>query len=97
MFAYDRWRAKTFIPDDRTDCWLWTATINNCGYGLIWSNRRPVCAHRWSYEYFRGPIAHGMVIDHLCSIRACQNPDHLEVVTQKENVRRCLIQKNAKL
>lgn len=45
-------------------------------------------AHRLAYERAKGPIALGAQIDHLCRVRECVNPDHLEVVTQTENVRR---------
>lgn len=44
--------------------------------------------HRTSYEVFRGPIPVGLVIDHLCRNRLCCNPDHLEAVTFRENIRR---------
>jgi hypothetical protein len=45
-------------------------------------------AHRSVYVHLRGPIPPGMTIDHLCRNRSCVNPDHLEVVSLKENVRR---------
>lgn len=49
-------------------------------------------AYRISYKLFKGDIPEGKVIDHLCRNRACINPDHLEVVTQAENVSRSSIQ-----
>ena len=45
-------------------------------------------AHRVAYELFVGPLAPGMVIDHLCKNTRCVNPDHLEQVTQATNCRR---------
>lgn len=45
-------------------------------------------AHRVAYELTRGPIPAGMEIDHLCRVRSCVNPDHLEAVTRGENLRR---------
>jgi hypothetical protein len=47
-------------------------------------------AHRVAYELFKGPIPAGMDLDHLCRVRCCCNPDHLEPVTRKENLRRGL-------
>ena len=49
---------------------------------------KPVVAHRAIYEWKRGPIPDGMKLDHLCRNPSCVNPDHLEIVTQCENVRR---------
>lgn len=51
------------------------------GYG-----KRNIYAHRWSYEYFNGPIPDGLVIDHLCRNRWCVNPDHLRAVTHRDNL-----------
>lgn len=45
-------------------------------------------AHRVSHVLYKGPIPNGLVIDHLCRNPSCVNPDHLEAVTQKENVHR---------
>ena len=50
--------------------------------------RRLMSVHRLSYEAFKGPIPEGMHIDHLCRVRNCYNPEHLEAVTQAENNRR---------
>jgi hypothetical protein len=44
--------------------------------------------HRHVYLELVGDIPEGMEIDHLCRFRPCVNPDHLEVVTRAENVRR---------
>lgn len=66
-------------------CWEWVAYRNPVsGYGYF----RGVPAHRISYELHVGPIPPGYQIDHLCRVRACINPDHLEAVTLQENNRR---------
>lgn len=68
-------------------CWLWTAVRRN-GYGIVRLNGANVNAHRAVYRLLRGPIPDGMQLDHLCRVRACVNPDHLEPVTQRENIMR---------
>lgn len=69
-------------------CWNWIASRDSSGYGQIGIDGRPVKAHRVAYELLVGPILAGLVIDHLCRNKSCVNPDHLEPVTQKINVRR---------
>lgn len=74
-------------------CWLWTGALNSQngqGYGVAWAVGRLVVAHRCSYEMLTGPIPEGLQIDHLCRVRTCVNPDHLEPVTKRENGRRGL-------
>jgi len=69
-------------------CWLWTASLNRSGYGKFHASGRFAFAHRWSYEHFIRQIPDGLVIDHLCRVPACVNPDHLEPVTHQENILR---------
>ncbi len=75
---------------NKTDtCWIWTGTLTAKGYGRISrSKHNRHRAHRWAYEYFKGPIPEGLTIDHLCSVKACVNPEHLEAVTNEENIAR---------
>lgn len=88
-----RFHSKYAVSVD-TGCWLWHASRDGHGYGLFlarravgvgWHSRR---AHRVSYELHVGPIPEGKVLDHLCRVRNCVNPQHLEAVTQRENVHR---------
>lgn len=66
-------------------CWLWTGTINVDGYGKV-SFRLPCrLAHRVVYERLVGPIQDGLQLDHLCRVRNCVNPNHLEPVTSRVN------------
>jgi hypothetical protein len=69
-------------------CWLWTGGMNNCGYGQVTFRGRTHSAHRVVWELLIGPIAKGLQLDHLCHVRSCVNPDHLEPVTKSENMRR---------
>lgn len=68
-------------------CWLWPSQTKD-GYGQFFLNGKNIYAHRISYELHVGPIPSGLQIDHLCKVRNCINPAHLEAVTLQENVRR---------
>lgn len=72
-----------------SECWMWTAYCTKEGYGRFAPmHGLTVFAHRWSYQQFVEPIFEGYVVDHLCRVRACCNPTHLEQITPGENVRR---------
>lgn len=69
-------------------CWLWP-TVSSHGYGRIATGKgRREYAHRWMYEHLVGPIPEDLTIDHLCRVRACVNPDHLEAVPHRVNILR---------
>ena len=70
------------------DCWNWIGSNNGVGYGEIRIDGKKVYAHRWAYEDAKGKIPDGHQIDHLCKNPSCVNPEHLEAVTAKVNVRR---------
>lgn len=80
------------IPTYRPDlgpCWLWIAFIDGGGYGkFTLEHNYKIYAHRFSYEITYGPIATDKEIDHLCRVRHCVNPTHLEAVTHYENTLR---------
>jgi len=80
--------AKHSIPEPNTGCVLWTASLTKYGYGQIGIGRDMKRAHRVAYELAKGPIPQGLEIDHLCRVRSCINPDHLEAVTKRENILR---------
>jgi hypothetical protein len=85
------WSHVSKAGDD--GCWLWTGRVESNGYANITSGISPSggtsrLAHRVAYELLIGPIPDGLHLDHLCRIRHCVNPDHLEPVTIQENVRR---------
>lgn len=71
-----------------SECWLWTGARMKDGYGHIKVDGRMVRAHRLSYEMVNGPIPEGLDLDHLCRVRHCVRPDHLEPVTRWENGKR---------
>jgi hypothetical protein len=89
--------AKRTPPEERfwpkvcktETCWLWTAFKNRDGYGRFNAGgNQPVLVHRFAYELLVGPIAEGLELDHLCRVRACVRPEHLEPVPHRENLRR---------
>ena len=65
-------------------CWVWLGGIAKNGYGKISGQ----LAHRVSYTERYGAIDNSLQLDHLCRNRCCINPDHLEAVTQRENILR---------
>jgi hypothetical protein len=68
-------------------CWLWTGSDNK-GYGQFSFRGRPIGAHVFAYELVVGPVPAGLVLDHLCRTPRCIRPDHLEPVTNEENLAR---------
>ena len=76
---------KRVVEEDNNECWLWTGSLNSSGYGS--SNKQLI--HRYVIELTKKKkIPEGLVVDHLCMIKHCYNPRHLEVVTNGENRRR---------
>jgi hypothetical protein len=69
-------------------CWPWTGVINQNGYGHYRDGTTWKRAHRIVYELLRAPIPEGLTLDHLCRVRHCVNPWHLEPVTRGENALR---------
>lgn len=74
-----------FYVDKQGDCHIWTGATTS-GYGILIVDGTLKRAHRLSYELKHGAIPPGMVVDHICHVTACVNPDHLRAVTQKQNV-----------
>ena len=88
----DRILVKIALNVD-TGCWEWTASRNNRGYGKIGVGGAAggmQYAHRVVYELLVGPIPERHEIDHLCRVRHCVNPEHMETVTHAENVARSM-------
>lgn len=74
---------------DANGCWIWNGAISRYGYGVFNPCHAKVeRAHRRVYQELVGPIPEGLVLDHLCRVKACVNPAHLEPVTTQENTRR---------
>lgn len=79
------------VPDFRPDlgpCWVWRRKLTPKGYARFTIGRRGIFAHVFAYTTLVGSIPDGLVIDHLCRVRHCSNPAHLEPVPALENVLR---------
>jgi hypothetical protein len=77
-----------YEPEPMSGCWLWTGCMSAGGYGLIDAYSKLHRAHRLVYTLLRGPIPPRLTLDHLCRVRSCVNPAHVEPVTLRENVLR---------
>jgi HNH endonuclease len=91
--AADR-NLRQVYPEPNSGCWLWCGSMSKAGYGMLAvptkERRHPpaTTAHRVFYIAAVGQIPFGLTIDHLCRVKLCVNPDHMEAVTSAENVRR---------
>lgn len=76
-------------PDE---CWPWRASRYRTGYGRFGvgpaSSRVQTSAHRVAFDLANGPIPEGLVVDHICAVRECVNPRHLQVLTNAANILR---------
>ena len=83
---FNFWRKVKKTPG----CWIWIgARIKSNGYGLFnWTDRKRVAHHvSWFLAHGEWP-ADGLESDHLCRVRHCVRPSHMELVTHKENIQR---------
>lgn len=70
-------------------CWLWTNGLSAGGrYAAINIDGFTYYVHRVLYTKLVGPVPNGLELDHLCLIKRCCNPAHLEPVTKLVNMRR---------
>ena len=91
--------SRLVLDEGPAGCWLWPGAQNEKGYGMVSvianGQKRVWRVGRVTYWVLVSPIAAGYEPDHLCRVRICGNPRHIEVVTAAENKRRALLIRNA--
>ncbi|MEU3160041.1 HNH endonuclease signature motif containing protein [Streptomyces griseoincarnatus] len=76
------------VTEAQGGCWLWSAETDRDGYGRFKVNGVKQAAHHVAYQLLVGPIPSGLQLDHLCRVRNCVQPAHLEPVTNRVNALR---------
>jgi hypothetical protein len=70
------------------DCDLWVAAKNEKGYGTFWLRGKDKRAHVVSWQHANERLAEPgrlIVIAHLCEVRDCVRPSHLDQQSQQQN------------
>jgi hypothetical protein len=78
------------MEDITNDCIVWKGYKTVAGYGMKHVDGKMKYLHRLEYEKHFGPIPPKLQIDHICFNKSCYNIEHLELVTQQENLRRSI-------
>lgn len=81
-----RWIIEQVEVDPDSGCWVWTRGLDQNGYGILRFQGKKRFVHRLTFSIFVGPLADGLVVDHIdCISTACCNPAHLRQVSQTGN------------
>src|SRR3974390_588950 len=80
---FHRW----YIPEPMSGCWLWLGHSPNGRYGAFKLQGKRVQAHVLSYNVHHGEIPEGHIVHHRCRNTFCVNPEHLQTLTQLQNMR----------
>lgn len=77
------------IGVDNSGCWIWRAAKvpgRGLTYGQFYNGDKTELAHRFSYRVFKGTIPHKITVDHICRVPLCVNPEHLRLLTMRDNI-----------
>ena len=77
--------SKVLIPENRSECWIWTGPSDVGAYGRFCTGTQNIKAHRVAYCEIVGPIPEEQMIRHLCHNKLCVNPNHLAVGSAQDN------------
>jgi len=77
---------KRSVPEPNTGCWLWLLGVSRDGYAQV--GKAPWSGHAIASDLRLGPLPSGMERDHICRQRSCVNPDHIQYITDAENIAR---------
>lgn len=72
------------------DCWIWSSSCYDTGYGKVQYQGKTWQAHRLFYFLFNGPLSEGKIVRHTCDVRNCVNPAHLILGTHQDNSNDCV-------
>jgi hypothetical protein len=95
-------RIKSNIIIDKNNCWNWQGSNSGIGvgagrgYGRISLDGHTSAVHRVMFITVHGFVPNKKQIDHICNNRLCCNPEHLQVVTAKKNIKLMYKRKNDK-
>lgn len=81
-------KMEHYLEADENGCLIWQLSLTPQGYGRVVWKRKHYQVHRYYWLALGREIPKGLELDHLCRVRACANPEHLEPVTHAENMRR---------
>lgn len=70
------------------ECWPWLSEPNSSGYGQFVLRGQHWLAHRYAFAMLKGELVPGLVLDHQCNVKLCQNVARIEQVTSRENTTR---------